>query len=45
MGLFSRNKNQDDVQFYIKNPVKSRDLTSEELFAISLGLIMAELKW
>ena len=42
MGLFSRNKKQEDEKYYIKNPDKKRDLTNDELFAISLGLIMAE---
>ena len=42
MGLFSRNKKQEDEKYYIKNPDKKRDLTEEELFGISLSLIVAE---
>ena len=42
MGLFSRNKKQDDEKYYIKNPEKKRTLTNEELFGISLSLIIAE---
>lgn len=42
MGLFSRNKKQREEQYYIKNPDKKRDITSDELFGISLSLVIAE---
>ena len=42
MGLFSRNKKQDSDKYYIKNLEKKRTLTNEELFGISLSLIIAE---
>ena len=40
MGLFSRNKKQDSDKYYIKNPEEKRTLTNEELFGISLSLII-----
>lgn len=42
MGLFDRNKKQKEEQYYIKNPDKKINLTNDELFAISLSLIIAE---
>lgn len=42
MGFFNRNKKQEEEQYYIKNPHKKRTLTNNELFGISLSLVIAE---